>query len=672
MNVSMIESTNAFRRFAGDKSWDQLDFQMQQQIRLAAILEQAYARYGNELQRNVMTKQETLIGYLQDTKLHLSQAFLPIWDAVLPALTELAKALASVTEQIARFVYWIRGWDYDEMTRGTDKQTDSVIEQGEAYEELGKEAKAARKELAAFDEINLLGDLGGGIGGGKSGGSGINVPTETPLPIDEEKVGGLKKALEDLRGPWEILFNPIQFPDIGAVATNIIQTINNLAAEARVKMDQMWEDLKGLANQGLQGLNVIWKGFATELGFNLIPSLISGITIQWGNFLNGLKVQLGLAVEDLKASWQGLWLNMLNSSASIGTAIMGFVLNALASIKQGFFGAVNEIVNSWLEMLNKLLEELRVFIPDFEGEWNTFKERILLLANPIAKTFETWKTFLADFLKELQGFLPNFLVNWTALGLTLVSLESYLQTVKQGWQNALSSMATAATTHLQTIIDKINQTISAWATLQSMFGIKLPDFSTVGSSIVNMLKGINTQVQAAVAAGANALTLGLQNKLIERAGHTDILEAQKGAAGTIGEALGIIAGGAGLAKGAASGAAKLGNQMSEWLSNLLKGVPAFANGGIVYGPTLAMVGDNPGAWSNPEIISPRDDLMDMITSAVANGMLAVSQTAQGNSGTSEVVLKIDGSTFARLILPYIEQENVRIGSAQIKTAGGAV
>ncbi|HEM6368278.1 TPA: hypothetical protein U2D16_002256, partial [Streptococcus suis] len=43
VNVAMIESTNAFKRFANGQSWQQLDYNTQQQIRLMAILEQATA-----------------------------------------------------------------------------------------------------------------------------------------------------------------------------------------------------------------------------------------------------------------------------------------------------------------------------------------------------------------------------------------------------------------------------------------------------------------------------------------------------------------------------------------------------------------------------------------------------------------------------------------------------
>jgi hypothetical protein len=42
------------------------------------------------------------------------------------------------------------------------------------------------------------------------------------------------------------------------------------------------------------------------------------------------------------------------------------------------------------------------------------------------------------------------------------------------------------------------------------------------------------------------------------------------------------------------------------------GVPAFANGGIVSGPTLGLMGEYAGARSNPEVIAPLDKLKGMI------------------------------------------------------------
>ena len=42
------------------------------------------------------------------------------------------------------------------------------------------------------------------------------------------------------------------------------------------------------------------------------------------------------------------------------------------------------------------------------------------------------------------------------------------------------------------------------------------------------------------------------------------------------------------------------------------GATAFANGGIVSGPTMGLVGEYPGARQNPEVIAPLNKLQSMI------------------------------------------------------------
>jgi hypothetical protein len=41
-------------------------------------------------------------------------------------------------------------------------------------------------------------------------------------------------------------------------------------------------------------------------------------------------------------------------------------------------------------------------------------------------------------------------------------------------------------------------------------------------------------------------------------------------------------------------------------------IPAFANGGIISGPTMGLMGEYPGAKSNPEVVAPLDKLKDLI------------------------------------------------------------
>lgn len=80
VNVSLLESTDAFKRFAGDKSWNQLDFQTQQQIRLFGILEQTTKKYGDEVNVNTTSKVQKLTSKLENMGSKLSSKLLPIVD----------------------------------------------------------------------------------------------------------------------------------------------------------------------------------------------------------------------------------------------------------------------------------------------------------------------------------------------------------------------------------------------------------------------------------------------------------------------------------------------------------------------------------------------------------------------------------------------------------------
>jgi hypothetical protein len=49
------------------------------------------------------------------------------------------------------------------------------------------------------------------------------------------------------------------------------------------------------------------------------------------------------------------------------------------------------------------------------------------------------------------------------------------------------------------------------------------------------------------------------------------------------------------------------------------GSQLFANGGIVSGPTMGLMGEYPGAKTNPEVVAPLDKLKSMIGSGGGSG-----------------------------------------------------
>lgn len=218
VNVSMIESTEAFKKFANGQSWQQLDFQTQQQIRLMAILEQATKRYGETLQDNVNNRISTFKALMKDSALNIGNAFLPIINAIMPILNAFASVIRTTTAKLAEFIQLL----FDKKVSSTDGVAGAVNNAtqglqgagnaagdladnlddagggaGNLADNVGKAGKAAKKAvkelrgLMGFDEINLLNkknddsddDSGGsGGGGGGKGGKGKGAGGKDILP----------------------------------------------------------------------------------------------------------------------------------------------------------------------------------------------------------------------------------------------------------------------------------------------------------------------------------------------------------------------------------------------------------------------------------------------------------------------------------------------------------
>lgn len=180
VGVSMIQSTNAFKKFSDGKSWDQLDFLTQQQIRLMAILEQATQKYGDTLASTVNGRVNLFKSLLKDAALNIGNSFLPILNAIMPVLNSLAMALKNVTAKLAEFVGLMfnkkatvkdgaigsANQGMKDLAGGAGDVADALGDADDAsggladnLDDTAKSAKKAVKELlglAGFDEINSL------------------------------------------------------------------------------------------------------------------------------------------------------------------------------------------------------------------------------------------------------------------------------------------------------------------------------------------------------------------------------------------------------------------------------------------------------------------------------------------------------------------------------------
>lgn len=99
VNVALLESTDAFKKFAGDKSWKELDFQTQQQIRLFGILEQTTKKYGDEVNENALANMQKFIAKSKNLGNNLSKKLLPIAEELIDEANELIDKFGELSDE---------------------------------------------------------------------------------------------------------------------------------------------------------------------------------------------------------------------------------------------------------------------------------------------------------------------------------------------------------------------------------------------------------------------------------------------------------------------------------------------------------------------------------------------------------------------------------------------
>ena len=282
VNVAMIQSTEAFKRFANGQSWNQLDYQTQQQIRLMAILEQATAKYGTTLSQSVNGRISLFKSLLKDAALNVGNAFLPIINAIMPILNSFAMVLKNVTGKLAEFIALLfnkkatvkdsgvasaassAGDALKDAAGGAGDLADAMDDADDAsggiadnLDDTAKSAKKAVKELLGlmgFDEINLLNkkddpDDGDGAGKGRGGGGkgkkgkGGGTPFKDILP---------EVALTDMDNQFKSIFD-----GLGDKLKGLFDYLAKLwdLFKQGFSLSFRWDSLERLKN----ALNGIWK-----------------------------------------------------------------------------------------------------------------------------------------------------------------------------------------------------------------------------------------------------------------------------------------------------------------------------------------------------------------------------------------------------------------------------
>ncbi|HGQ8394451.1 TPA: hypothetical protein ACL2EP_001409 [Streptococcus pneumoniae] len=385
VNVAMIKSTEAFKRFSNGQSWDQLDFQTQQQIRLMAILEQATAKYGDTLSNSVNGRISLFKSLMKDAALNLGNSMLPIINAIMPVLNSFAMVLKNVTAKLAEFIALMfnkkatvkdgvggavgdMGNAMKDAAGGAGDLADAVDDAGDSAgglaDNLGDSAKNAKKAakellgLLGFDEINILqkpkdddagGSGGGGKGGkGKGGGGGPfkDILPEVELTDMDNKFksifDGLGDKLKGLFDPFkkgfDAAFRPEGIERIKTALDQIAKTMGEIATDPRVvnAFNRMAEKIAYALGQVTGSIATIGLG----IGVFLAESIANGLGRQKERITRALVAlfdnvgNLSEAVGNIAQDFSSAFYDVITSTGAvrIGSAIVSTLLSLTSTI----------------------------------------------------------------------------------------------------------------------------------------------------------------------------------------------------------------------------------------------------------------------------------------------------------------------------------------------------
>lgn len=385
VNVAMIESTEAFKKFANGQSWQQLDYQTQQQIRLMAILEQATAKYGDTLSNSVNGRISLFKSLMKDAALNLGNSMLSIINAIMPVLNSFAMVLKNVTAKLAEFIALMfnkkatvkdgvggavgdMGNAMKDAAGGAGDLADAVDDAGDSAgglaDNLGDSAKNAKKAakellgLLGFDEINILqkpkdddagGSGGGGKGGkGKGGGGGPfkDILPEVELTDMDNKFKSIFDGLGDkLKGLFDLFkkgfdaaFRPEGIERIKTALDQIAKTMGEIATDPRVvnAFNRMAEKIAYALGQVTGSITTIGLG----IGVFLAESIANGLGRQKERITRALVAlfdnigNISEAVGNIAQDFSSTFYDVITSTGAvrIGSAIVSTLLSLTSTI----------------------------------------------------------------------------------------------------------------------------------------------------------------------------------------------------------------------------------------------------------------------------------------------------------------------------------------------------
>ena len=605
VNVKTIEMTDAFKRMADGKSWEQLDAYTQQQIRTFAILEQATAKYGNEVAKtSALTKSQFRAAW-QDFQATWGQVVNRVLIPVLEVLTDILVYSTAVMQSLFNISSSTisQGEAISTATDNQNKLTKAVEETNEAME----------KTTASFDTVEIL-----------SAGTAQNASTEPIIP--EVITGGLGESLEIEETEKELSAFEKTIKEVIEKIQGYFKPLKDISLEnLKTSFDNLMISLTPYKDLVLAGLDWLWNDFLVPVSAWVVEDILP----QYLNLISEKLDLLSPTIDLIKDGLSWFWNDII--------------------VPMGVW-VVEDAVPSFIDMVAAAISALTPIIEAIKPTLSWLWDDVI---TPMA-------TFVGDTFTDFLGFLTD---KFTAFSDWASENET---TVKDIFDLTLGFLAGIwvynTTKKILDFLPKLGKAFTDLGTKMAEGGLKGAFFAAavgiLAAGIISLSKNWDKMTPAeraitilgalAAAATAAAIAIGIF--------HT---------AWSVGVAAAAIAGGLALLgltfafsdTGDTGDAAKTAadNFYSSYDWNKDFSLPKLAKGTVVppNKEFMAILGDN---TKEHEIVSP----VSTMKQAFMEAMIEMGGNFGG--GNTEVVLEIDGREFGRAVVEQGNRENRRIGT----------
>lgn len=378
----------------------------------------------------------------------IGQLFLPAMGAILKVANAVVIALNNIFKSIGTFF----GIKFEEKLNPRDMDfnpiddevTDSIDDVGGGLGNASKEAKKLKKQLAGFDELNIIQTKP--IESPTAGAGGLN--NSGALDFDLSLYDGMLDMIED------------KALAMSEKVTNGLKKIWDIAEPTRDSLSKLWTE--GLSKFGEFSMGTLMDFYNSFLVPVASWQLTDGLP-RFFDIINNLLNNIDW--DRLRSSLNGLWEVIAPFTINVGEGLLWFLDNVLRPLATF---TINEVVPRFLELLTNAINILNGVIealkPLGTWLWENFLQPLaewtgekileaLDFLNEKLKVFSDWikenKTIVEGFVVVLGSMALSFGlvtiattiwtgISWlatygtTALGLALLAITSPMVLVVAG------------------------------------------------------------------------------------------------------------------------------------------------------------------------------------------------------------------------------------------------